>query len=78
MANNNKISEVTKKKYEEEANLRWLTMYKKTVVGLAALAEQHAEGCETGWLAMMYGLEDLAETMDIDIKDREERLNKEE
>jgi len=56
--------------YRNEAfeSLRWLEMYHKTVVGLAALAEQHSAGCDAGWLAMTYGLEDLADSMSQDIE----------
>ena len=56
-------------------DLRWAEMVRKAIMGLSAQAEMNSEGCDTNWLAMYYGLENLREIMDAIVDDLTERIN---
>lgn len=49
-------------------------MVRRTVDGLAAMAEVQAEGCENEWIAMQSSLETLRDTVDCVLADYKERM----
>jgi hypothetical protein len=55
-------------------DVRWLEIVRRTVDGLAAMAEAMAEGCDTEWIAMQSSLETLRDTVDSILKDYKERI----
>jgi hypothetical protein len=55
-------------------DVRWLEIVRRTVDGLAAMAEAMAEGCEREWMAMLYSLESLRETVGEILKDYKTRI----
>lgn len=55
-------------------DVRWLRLIQDTLTGLRAQAEIKAEACDTDWLAMLYTLEGLNETVESCIDDYVERL----
>ena len=55
-------------------DVRWLNMVRRTVDGLAAMAEAMAEGCDTEWIAMQSSLETLRDTVDSILKDYKDRI----
>ena len=58
-------------------DLRWVEIVRRTVDGLAAFAETHAESCDTGWMAMHLSLEDLTDTIQIIADEYKGRLGQE-
>jgi hypothetical protein len=51
-----------------------MEIMRRTVDGLAAMAETMAEGCEAEWMGMFYSLETLRDTVDSILKDYKERI----
>ena len=61
-----------------EEDLRWLEIIRRSIDGLAAIAEANAYGCETEWLAMQYGLEAARDIIDGTIEEFKNRLDESE
>lgn len=55
-------------------DVRWVEVVRRTVDGLAAMAEVQAEGCETEWMGMFYSLLTLRDTVDGILSDYKERI----
>lgn len=55
-------------------DVRWVEIVRRTVDGLAAMAEAQAEGCESEWMGMFYSLDTLRDTVDGILKDYKERI----
>ena len=55
-------------------DVRWAELLRRSIDGLAAIAEAQAEGCETEWVAMHNGLETVLDIFDGIIKDYKERI----
>ena len=56
-------------------DVRWMEIVRRTVDGLAAMAEAKAEGCDTDWIAMQASLETLRDyIVDGIIIDYKERM----
>ena len=55
-------------------DVRWAQIVLRSIDGLAAIAEAHAEACETEWLGMQCLLEDLRETQKGIVEDFENRI----
>ena len=55
-------------------DVRWTEIVRRSVDGLAAIAESNAEGCDVSWMAMEYGLESVRELLDQILKDYNERI----
>lgn len=55
-------------------DLRWAEIVRRSIDGLAAIAEAYAESCETDWCAMHYGLESVRAIIDDTIKSYKERI----
>lgn len=55
-------------------DLRWLEIIKQVVDGLQAQAEIQSEACDREWMAMLYSLEGVSETLKSCIEDYKERL----
>lgn len=60
-----------------DEDVRWAEVVRRSVDGLAAIAESNAEGCDVSWLAMEYGLESVRDLLDQILKDFTERIKKE-
>jgi hypothetical protein len=58
-----------------DEDIRWAKIAKRSVDGLAAIAEAHAEACDKEWMGMQYLLEDLRETIDTIVQDFASRLD---
>jgi hypothetical protein len=55
-------------------DVRWVEIVRRSVDGLAAMAEAMAEGCESEWMGMLYSLLTLRDTVDSVLKDYKERI----
>ena len=60
-----------------DEDIRWTEIVRRSVDGLAAIAESNSEGCDVSWLAMEYGLESVRDLLDQILKDFTERIKKE-
>ena len=59
-----------------DEDLRWAEIVRRSVDGLAAIAEGNAEGCDTEWMAMQYGLLSVCAIVDSIIKDYKQRIER--
>lgn len=71
--NNNKIK-LPPPIHLTDEDVRWTEMVRRSVDGLAAIAEANSEGCDTEWLAMLYGLGSVCDTLDNILKNYKERI----
>ena len=57
-----------------EEDVRWVEIVRRSLDGLAAIAEANAEGLETEWCAMHYSLLSVREIVDDIIEDMRNRM----
>lgn len=57
-----------------DEDVRWVEIVRRSIDGLAAIAEGNAEGCEEEWMAMQYGLQSARTIVDSIIKDYKDRI----
>lgn len=55
-------------------DVHWVETVRRSVDGLAAIADANADGCATEWFAMVYGLESVRNILEGILKDYEERI----
>ena len=55
-------------------DLHWIEIVRRSIDGLAAIAEVEADGCENKWIAMQSSLEEIREIVVSIIDDYKERL----
>ena len=49
-------------------------MVRRSIDGIAAIAESQSDGCEAEWLGVMYSLETVRNSIDEIIKDFKNRI----